>query len=180
MPILSLLYTDFQLFTLRAPPPHKNALLYVHFRGGARFVIPLFSIFYTHKWAKVHPPLKNSHEKNIQNMKETIFSVHFVFSVFKYTLPSQVRFKSVPSPFQRMGVTWDLLGNCEVIELFHILIYEEKRHYSKGILHKCGEFFVTLHSQIKNGYRSMSDIPYLLRARCFTRCTRKSETCASL
>ena len=25
-----------------------------------------------------------------------------------------------------MGVTWDLLGNCWGIELFHILIYEEK------------------------------------------------------
>ena len=40
--------------------------------------------------------------------------------------PFQVRSRSVPSPFQRMGVTWDLLRNCEVIELFHILIYEEK------------------------------------------------------
>ena len=49
-----------------------------------------------------------------------------------------------------MGVTWDLLRNCEGIELFHILIYEEKRHYSIGILHKCGEFFVTLHSQIRD------------------------------
>lgn len=100
LPILSLLYTDFQLFTKRAPPPHKNALLYVHFRGGVHASLFLyFQYFIPINGQKCTPPLKNSHEKNIQNTKETIFPVPFVFSVFKYTLPSQVRFRSVPGPF---------------------------------------------------------------------------------
>ena len=82
-------------------PPHKNALLYVHFRGGVHASLFLyFQYFIPINGQKCTPPLKNSHEKNIQNTKETIFSVHFVFSVFKYTLPSQVRSRSVPGPFQ--------------------------------------------------------------------------------
>ena len=101
-------------------PPHKNALLYVHFRGGVHASLFLyFQYFIPINGQKCTPPLKNSHEKNIQNTKETIFSVHFVFSVFKYTLPSQVRSRSVSSPFQvrsksvpmngrLMGLTTDL------------------------------------------------------------------------
>ena len=86
-------------------PPHKNALLYVHFRGGVHASLFLyFQYFIPINGQKCTPPLKNSHEKNIQNTKETKFSVHFVFSVFKIysslSGPFQVRFKSVPGPFQ--------------------------------------------------------------------------------
>ena len=49
-----------------------------------------------------------------------------IFFLDAANLEFQVRFRSVPGPFQRIGVSWDLLRNCEVIELFHILIYEEK------------------------------------------------------
>lgn len=59
---------------------------------------------------KSAPPLEKLSRKNIQNTKETIFSVRFVFSVFKYTLPSQVRFKSVPGPFQVRSYEWEVNG----------------------------------------------------------------------
>ena len=71
--------------------------------GGARFVIPLFSIFYTHKWAKVHPPLeKLSRKKYSEHERNDIFRSFCVFRVQIYSSlsgPFQVRFKSVSSPF---------------------------------------------------------------------------------
>jgi len=92
-------------------PPHKNALLYVHFRGGVHASLFLyFQYFIPINGQKCTPPLKNSHEKNIQNTKETIFSVHFVFSVFKYTLSSQVRSRSVSGPFQVRSYEWEVNG----------------------------------------------------------------------
>ena len=95
-------------------PPHKNALLYVHFRGGARFVIPLFSIFYTHKWAKVHPPLeKLSRKKYSEHERNDIFRSFCVFRVQIYSSlsgPFQVRSRSVPSPFQVRSYEWEVNG----------------------------------------------------------------------
>ena len=101
----------FSAFYEACTPPHKNALLYVHFRRGVHASLFLyFQYFIPINGQKCTPPLKNSHEKNIQNLKETIFSVHFVFSVFKYTLPSQVRSRSVSSPFQVRSYEWEVNG----------------------------------------------------------------------
>ena len=48
---------------------------------------------------------------------------------------------------------------------FHILIYYEYWHYLVRKYPKFDIFLVTLHSQIRDGHRSMSEKSYLLRAK---------------
>ena len=92
-------------------PPLIKTHYYMFTSGGVHASLFLyFQYFIPINGQKCTPPLKNSHEKNIQNTKETIFSVHFVFSVFKYTLPSQVRSRSVSGPFQVRSYEWEVNG----------------------------------------------------------------------
>ena len=96
-------------------PPHKNALLYVHFRGGVhaslflyfQYVIPI-------KWAKVHPPFeKLSRKKYSEHERNDIFRSFCVFRVQIYSSlsgPFQVRFRSVSGPFQVRSYEWEVNG----------------------------------------------------------------------
>ena len=98
-------------------PPHKNALLYVHFRGGVHASLFLyFQYFIPINGQKCTPPLeKLSRKKYSEHERNDIFRSFCVFRVQIYSSlsgPFQVRFRSVPSPFLRIGEKWDLHRTC--------------------------------------------------------------------
>ena len=78
---------------------------------------------------------------------------------------------------------WAIELSCKVNDRKSNVNSSSSRYFFlfiSNLLHVLSEVFINFALVNWNGHRSVSDIPYLLRARCFTRCTRKFETCSSL